>query len=265
MSVRPVGSQRSFYHTDYLCADLFGPTNRYRLFREKIWPKLLELSPKLHALYCEDNGRPVTLLQFMEKVADRKASEHVVYHLGWKYALDLELDYEGFHSTVLVYFRDRLEEQKAERMIFDGVVKLLIELGLVKKRGKQRLDSTHIVGYVKAMSWLECAMETLRLALEDLEAEVGRKKRPEFWERLWLSYVHSKLDWRLSKTEHDSRYRQCGQDIRELLEWLDRNNPKLTDREAVKLLRRVFDEQFEVVEGKLEPTSNPPSILLPRY
>ena len=267
MSVRPVGSQRSFYHTDYLCADLFGPTNRYRLFREKIWPKLLELSPKLHALYCEDNGRPavdpvllcgVTLLQFMEKVADRKASEHVVYHLGWKYALDLELDYEGFHSTVLVYFRDRLEEQKAERMIFDGVVKLLIELGLVKKRGKQRLDSTHIVGYVKAMSWLECAMETLRLALEDLEAEVGRKKRPEFWERLWLSYVHSKLDWRLSKTEHDSRYRQCGQDIRELLEWLDRNNPKLTDREAVKLLRRVFDEQFEVVEGKLEPTSKRP-------
>ena len=70
-------------------------------------------------LFSVDNGRPavdpvllggVTLLQFMEKVADRGASEHVVYHLGWKYALDLELDYEGFHSTVLVYFRDRLEE-----------------------------------------------------------------------------------------------------------------------------------------------------------
>ena len=76
MSVKAVDSQRSFYHTDYLCGDLFGPANRYRLFREKIWPKLLELSPKLHALYCEDNGRPaidpvllcgVTLLQFIEK------------------------------------------------------------------------------------------------------------------------------------------------------------------------------------------------------
>ncbi len=268
MSVRPVGSQRSFYHTDYLCGDLFGRTNRYRLFREKIWPKLLELSPKLNALYCEDNGRPaidpvmlcgVTLLQFMEKVADRGASEHVVYHLGWKYALDLELDYEGFHSTVLVYFRDRLEEKKAERMIFDGVVKLLTELGLVKRKGKQRLDSTHIVGYVKAMSWLECAMETLRLALEDLEAEVGRKKRPEVWERLWVCYVQSKLDWRLSKTEHASRYRQCGQDMRDLLEWIDRNDPKLSEREAVKLLRRVFEEQFEVVEGKLELITKRPS------
>ena len=80
--------------------DLFGSGNRYRLFREKIWPKLLELSPKLEALYCAENGRPaidpvllcgVTLLQFMEKVADRRAAEQVVYHLGWKYALDLEL------------------------------------------------------------------------------------------------------------------------------------------------------------------------------
>ena len=133
MSVRPIDGQRSFYHTHYVAGNLFGPGNRYRLFREKIWPKLLELSPKLEALYSEENGRPaidpvllcgVTLLQFMEKVADRRASEQVVYHLGWKYALDLALDYDGFHATVLVYFRDRLEDNKAERMIFDGILKL---------------------------------------------------------------------------------------------------------------------------------------------
>jgi hypothetical protein len=160
------------------------------------------------------------LLQFMEKAADRSATEHVVYHLGWKYASDLELNYEGFLSTVLVYFRDRLEQNKAERMIFDRVVQLLIELGLVKKRGKQRLDSTHIVGYVKEMSWLECAMETLRLALEDLEQEVREKKRPEFGKDSGC-HVQCKLDWQLSKTERDNRYRQCGQDISELLEWID--------------------------------------------
>ena len=268
MSVKAVDSQRSFYHTDYLAGNLFGPANRYRLFREKIWPKLLELGPKLEALYCAENGRPpidpvllcgVTLLQFMEKVADRRASEQVVYHLGWKYALDLELDDNGFHATVLVYFRDRLEEKKAERLIFDGVVDLLIELGLVKHKGKQRLDSTHIVGYVKAMSWMECAIETLRLALEDLEHEVGKKKRPEFWRRLWEFYVESNLDWRLSKTEQANRHRQCGQDMRELLEWIDRTDPKLAAREAVKLLRRVFTEQFEVVEGKLELVTQRPS------
>src|SRR6266496_4163065 len=121
---------------------------------------------------------------------------------------DLALDYGGFHSTVLVYFRDRLEEKTAERMIFDGIVQLLVELGLVKKKGKQRLDSTHIVGYVKAMSWMECALETLRLGLEDLACDAGTKKRPEFWSRLWEIYVESNLDWRLSKTEQGER-RAC--------------------------------------------------------
>ena len=267
MSVRPIDSQRSFYHTDYLCSELFGSTDRYRLFREKIWPKLLELSLKLHSLYCEDNGRPaidpvllcgVTLLQFMEKVADRGASDHVVYHLGWKYALDLELSYEGFHPTVLVYFRDRLEERKAERVIFDAVVELLVELGLVKRKGKQRLDSTHVLGYVKEMSRLECAVETLRLALEALAKELRSGERPEFWERLWALYVQSDLHWRLSKKERASRYRQCGQDMRELLEWVGVKSGGLGELEAIKLLSRVFGEQFEVVERKLQPTQKRP-------
>ena len=113
MSVGRLDSQRSFYHTSYVCGDLFGRADRYRLFREKILPQLLSLRGKLESLYCGNNGRPaidpvilcgVTLLQFLEKVADRRAAEHVVYHLGWKYALDLELPYEGFHPTVLVYF-----------------------------------------------------------------------------------------------------------------------------------------------------------------
>jgi hypothetical protein len=267
MSLKPLASQRSFYHTDYLCGDLFDPANRYRLFRERLWPKLLELEPKLHALYCEDNGRPaidpvllcgVTLLQFMEKAADRSAGAHVAYHLGWKYALDLELNYQGFHPTVLVYFRDRLEQNKAERVIFDGVVELLVELGLVKRKGKQRLDSTHILGYVKEMSRLECAVETVRLALEELAEEVRGAERPEFWERFWALYVQSELNWQLSKTERKNRYRRCGQDIKELLEWIDTKDPKLSELEAVKLLRRVFCEQFEVVEGELEPTPKRP-------
>lgn len=268
MSVRRVDGQRSFYHASYLCGDLFGAANRYRLFREKILPKLTGLRSQLESLYCESNGRPaidpvilcgVTLLQFMEKVTDRRAAEQVVYHLGWKYALDLELPYEGFHPTVLVYFRDRLEEQKAERVIFDGVVELLIELGLVKRAGKQRIDSTHILGYVKEMSRLECAVETVRLALEELSGVVVVGKRPEFWERLWALYVQSEVGWGLSKAERDSRYRQCGQDIKELLEWIDKSDSKLGEIESVKLLRRVLEEQFEMVEGTVQSRRTRPS------
>jgi transposase len=259
--------QRSFCDTSFVCGELFGTADRYRLFREKILPQLLALRPRLEALYCEANGRPaidpvllcgVTLLQFMEKVSDRRAAEHVAYHLGWKYALDLELPYEGFHPTVLVYFRDRLEENEAERVIFDGIVDLLIGLGLIKRGGKQRIDSTHILGYVKEMSRLECAAQALRLALERMAAVVGGQ-RPEFWERLWSLYVESEVSWRLSQAERDRRYRRCGQDIKELLEWIDQSDAQLGEMESVKLLRRVFAEQFEVVEGVLQPRRTRPS------
>ena len=249
MSIKTIDPQRSFYHTSYLCGELFGPTDRYRLFREKIWPKLLELGARLHSFYCEDNGRPaidpvrlagVTLLQFMEKAPDRVAAERTLYHLGWKYALDLELGAGGFHPTVLVYFRDRLEEKKAERVIFDAAVDLLVELGLIKRKGKQRLDSTHIVGYVKEMSRLECATETMRLALRDLESELRGEPRPEFWQGLWALYVQSQLDWRMSKAEREGRYLQCGQDMRRLLEWLERHRLDFSELESVRLLRLGF-------------------------
>ena len=262
MSLKPADPQRSFYHTSTLCGEMFGATDRYRLFRERILPKLFSLRDRLESLYCENNGRPavdpvllagVTLLQFMQRVADRVAAEQVVYHLGWKYALDLELSDRGFHPTVLVYFRDRLEEKKRERMIFDEILELLIEIGLVKRKGKQRLDSTHVLGYVKDMSRLECAVETLRLALEALAKALGTTERPEFWERLWALYVQSQLGWRLSKAEREDRYRRCGQDMEELLGWVEVKRTKLEELSAVKLLRRVFGEQFEVVEGKVEP------------
>ena len=262
-----MGSQRSFYHTSFVCGELFGVADRYRRFREKIFPQLLALRGQLEALYCENNGRPaidpvllcgVTLLQFMEKVSDRRAAEQVAYHLGWKYALDLELPYEGFHPTVLVYFRDRLEEHQAERVMFDGIVDLLIELGLIKRAGKQRIDSTHILGYVKEMSRLECAVETLRLGLEELAGVVGGK-RPDFWERLWTLYVQSEVGWRLSQAERDNRFRQCGQDMQEVVEWIDKSDAKLSEMESIKLLRRVFGEQFEVVEGSLQSRRTSPS------
>jgi hypothetical protein len=56
MSVRRIAAQR-FLYTNYLCGELFGSADRYRLFREKILPKLLGLRSQLESLYCESNGR----------------------------------------------------------------------------------------------------------------------------------------------------------------------------------------------------------------
>lgn len=190
MSRQRLDSQRSFYHTRFVCGESFGAADRYRLFREKILPPAFSAASAVRdALLREqraagDRSGAVVRGDVAPLHGERAGSKNrraSVYHLGWKYALDLELPYEGFRPTVLVYFRDQLEEKQAERVIFDGIVDLLIELGLIKRAGKQRIDSTHILGYVKEMSRLECAVETVRLAPEELASVLVPGKRPEFW------------------------------------------------------------------------------------
>ena len=176
--------QRSLFDVPVLLEGFFEPSDRYRLFREKILPALEAKRSELCALYCEDNGRPavepvlalgVSLLQFMEKVPDRKAVENVKLHLGWKYALDLELDEEGFDHTTLVNFRQRLVEGEAVRIGFDAIVDALREAGLVRKGGRQRLDSTHVFGCVAKMSRLECVCDTCQLQTQCTKRKDGRR------------------------------------------------------------------------------------------
>jgi transposase len=71
--------------------------------------------------------------------------------------------------------------------------------------------------------------------------------------------VQSEVDWRLSKTERQSRYRQCGKDIKELLEWIDQRRAEFDTIESIKLLRRVFGEQFEIVQGAIQARQTRPS------
>ena len=164
MSIPKQDHQTTFYDASFIAHDLFDQKDRYDIFRQQVLPALQAIREDLCQLYCLNNGRPgiepvimagVTLLQFMEAVPDRKAIEHVRLHLGWKHALNLKINYEGFHSTSLVIFRDRLVNHKDGRLIFDAILQALHTHGLVKRHGKQRLDSTHILGTVARMGRLE--------------------------------------------------------------------------------------------------------------
>ena len=63
----------------------------------------------------------VLVLQFLERLPDRQALEMVKYHLGWKLALNLELEQKAFHPTVLCYFRQRLVENEIDGTAFRAV------------------------------------------------------------------------------------------------------------------------------------------------
>ena len=259
MSLPRLDPQRSFFETEEVFARLgkAGGAERFRFFAERIWPQLVRRRPELEKMYCADNGRPaeepvrmlsVLIVQFMERMPDRQAAEACQYDLRWKLALGMEVDEPAFHATSLVKFRDRLLAHGLERLGFEAVLEEMRAAGYLPKHTKQRLDSTHIIGLVSRMSWLECVRETLRLALEELEGE-ETLPRPAGWTLWWERYVESKVDYKSSGELLRRKMSQAGQDAWELLSWVKGLGDAFRAGEAVQLLRRVFDENFEVDEN----------------
>ncbi|WP_416983323.1 IS1182 family transposase [Streptomyces sp. T028] len=110
----------------------------------------------------------VSVLQYAENFTDRQAAEAVRCRLDWKYCLGLELDDPGFDFTVLSEFRGRVAEGDRADRLLALVVDRLAEAGLVKRRGRIRTDSTHVLAAVRRLNRGELVTETLRCALEDL-------------------------------------------------------------------------------------------------
>jgi len=110
----------------------------------------------------------VTILQFCEGLSDRDAVDAVRSRIDWKYVLCLELEHPGFDSSVLSEFRTRLVEGGAESLLFDTVLQFMIGKGVVKTKGTQRTDSTHILAAVRGLNTLERVVETMRHALNAL-------------------------------------------------------------------------------------------------
>jgi hypothetical protein len=62
--------------------------------------------------------------------------------IAWKVACGLRLDDEGFHPTVLVYWRARLRASARPRRIFEAVRQVVEQTGVLTGRGRRVLDST---------------------------------------------------------------------------------------------------------------------------
>jgi hypothetical protein len=71
---------------------------------------------------------------------------------------------------VLSQFRTRLVAHDLQAMALDMLLDRLVEIGLLKARGRQRTDATHVLAGVRDLNRLEMVGETLRAALEALAA-----------------------------------------------------------------------------------------------
>jgi hypothetical protein len=84
----------------------------------------------------------VMVLQALEGLSDREAIGALRRDIAWKVACGLRLDDEGFHPTVLVYWRARLRASARPRRIFEAVRQVVEQTGVLKGRGRRVLDST---------------------------------------------------------------------------------------------------------------------------
>src|ERR671916_2533892 len=91
----------------------------------------------------------VTVFQFLENLSDRQAAEAVRGRIDLKYALSLELEDAGFDFSVLCEFRARLLAGQKEQVLFEALLERFKALGLLKARGRQRSDSTHVLAKVR--------------------------------------------------------------------------------------------------------------------
>lgn len=263
MSLPKLDTQRTFFEPEILFPGL-GKTpgaERFSFFAERILPELIKRRAKLEEMYCADNGRPAEepvrmlaalILQFMERLPDRQATEACSFDLRWKLALGMEAGEEAFHPTSLVRFRDRLIGHGLERLGFEAVLEQMRVAGYLPKRTKQRLDSTHVIGLVSYMSRLDCVREAMRLALEEL-ARIERLARPAAWELWWERYVESSVDYKSSGDVIRLKMSQAGLDAREALNWITGQPADIRQGKAVKILVRVFADNFEAdAQGSVE-------------
>jgi transposase len=208
----------------------------------------------------------ITVMQFAEGLSDRQAADAVRARIDWKYALGLELADPGFDFSVLSEFRARLVAGSAERCLLDALLATCKAHGYLKARGRQRTDSTYVLGALRTLNRLERVAETLRAALNAVAAAapdwLRERVPPDWFER----YGRRIEDYRLPKGK-DARQVyavQVGADGMQLLADLsDASAPAdLRELPAVATLRRVWMQQYLMVEGQIrlrEPQDMPGS------
>ena len=195
------------------------------------------------------------VLQFMEDLSDREAADAVRGRIDWKYALGLALTDPGFDHTVLSEFRTRLIAGSAELLLLDTLLERLKSEGLVKARGRQRTDSTHVLAAVRTLNRLERVGETLRAALNELAAVAPdwlQAIAPAAW---YERYGRRVENYRLPKTEaaRQALAATIGDDGRQLLSAIDaaKEQPELAQLAAVQVLRQVWATQYITEDGQM--------------
>ena len=140
----------------------------------------------LSDMYSPDNGRPslppslmngVLLLQFFDDVSDGEAVERTMYDLRWKVALNLPLDFAGFHPTSLTKYRNRLVEHGKERYAFDRFVEAGRQAGFISDKVTLLTDTTDVNGAGAVQDTHTLLRKGIRRLLKEMGYQPSGRRR----------------------------------------------------------------------------------------
>jgi hypothetical protein len=164
------------------CAERLSPTSIYgllhrdgdRLFPDEAFEDLFQgigrwsVAPRIVAV--------VMVLQRLEGLSDREAVDRFSFDLRWKYAAGgLDFDYPGFVHTVLVDMRARLRRSERPNRIFEMVLVVAREAGLIGR--KRVLDSTALYDAVATQDTVTLIRSAIRALLRVVDKALGVELR----------------------------------------------------------------------------------------
>src|SRR5262249_25544351 len=157
----------------------------------------------------------------------------------------------------------------AEERLLTTMLDHFTDRGLLKRRGHQRTDSTHIVAAVRSLNRLEIVGETLHAALNALAQVAPAWLRAHVTAEWFLRYGTAFSDYQqpTGKGERQALAETIGRDGPHLLTELSRDTAPASLRvvPAVETLRQVWVQQFymEADEGHWRDIKDcPPSSVM---
>lgn len=232
----------------------FPKGNRYMTLVEVLGP--IFTNSDFADLYGH-RGRPaaaparlalVLVFQQIERLSDVAAAEAVRARIDWKYALALPLDDPGFDESILAEFRRRLLTAGAEERLLTLLLETLVDRGLLKARGRQRSDSTHVLALLRTLTRLTLVAETMRHALNAL-ADAAPGWLAAHGDPAWAERYAARVEeYRLPQDPAARRLLETtvGQDGYALLQAVyDPSAPPALRRcPALGILRQVWVQQY---------------------